>query len=144
MLEINVVQELFLYSGEEEEEGEDNMNSSRSHSHTHSYATETPHKTPVARRNKQFQGYQSIMSGGIRRYGDTFSALHSSEKNARAGGGRVGKLQPDEALVETWQASDRKRKMIVLSDDEDEPDEEERNRAKARAKVEGESLSYVF
>lgn len=101
---------MFLHIVEDaNEEKSDSMVASSTRFHP----AETPVKSVAAKRNKQFQGYQTIMNGGIKKYGDTFNALQSTEKS-----GRLGKLQPDEAMVETWQASsERKRKMIVLSDD---------------------------
>jgi hypothetical protein len=126
-----------------------------------SSAWESPRAPAAAqRRNKQFQGYQTIMSGGIKRYGDAYSvqagAGASSSVAAQAagmGGSSAGKgrLRPDEALVESWQASARKRKMIVLSDDsegEEEADGEgdwgRRKRTKSMSREEGEALCTLF
>jgi hypothetical protein len=129
-------QELLLYPQEQEEEGYMHESSSNNNSRgraSSSSAWESPRAPAAAslRRNKQFQGYQTIMSGGIKRYGDAYSvqagaAAQGSSAAAQASGmsgGRSGsksRLRPDDAMVESWQASARKRKMIVLSDDSEE------------------------
>jgi hypothetical protein len=96
------------------------------------------------------------MSGGIKRYGDAYSVQAGTGASssvaaqaAGAGGSSTGKgrLRPDEALVESWQASARKRKMIVLSDDSEGEEEEggegdrgRGKRAKSMSREEGKIL----
>jgi uncharacterized protein (DUF1330 family) len=152
------VQELFLYSGGDGDEGymheaSSNVNHrsprSSSSAHTPSHSGALP---ASVRRNKQFQGYQTLMSSDLKRYGDVYTV------QGGAGGGVKGRLQPDDTLVESWQvrhkreereqrehresgqskqqtaeSGGRKRKLIVLSDSEGEDDgTEERRRGENR------------
>lgn len=157
-------QELLLYAQEQEEEGYMHESSSNNNSRGRTFSSsawESPRAPAAAslRRNKQFQGYQTIMSGGIKRYGDAYSVQAGSgvqgstaaaQVSGMSGGGHSGsqgRLRPDDAMVESWQASARKRKMIVLSDDSEEDgdgasDDEDQGRGKrpkSMSREEGES-----
>jgi uncharacterized protein (DUF1330 family) len=122
---------------------------SSSSAHTPSHSGALP---ASVRRNKQFQGYQTLMSSDLKRYGDEYTV------QGGAGSGVKGRLQPDDTLVESWQvrhkreqreqpghresaqagqqtadSGGRKRKLIVLSDSEGEGDgTEERRRCDNR------------
>jgi uncharacterized protein (DUF1330 family) len=143
------VQELFLYSGGDGDEGymheaSSNVNHRSPRSSTSAHTPSHSGALPAsARRNKQFQGYQTLMSSDLKRYGNEYTV------QGGAGSGVKGRLQPDDTLVESWQvrhqreereqrehresgqsgqqmtdSASRKRKLIVLSDSEGEDDDE--------------------
>jgi hypothetical protein len=104
-------QELFLYPKDEEE---GYMHEASSNNNYRSPRTPAPEATTylpsTARKNKQFQGYQTIMQSGLKHYGDAYSVQRGgggSGSGGRGGGssgsGVKGMLQPDEALVQNWQ-----------------------------------------
>jgi uncharacterized protein (DUF1330 family) len=134
---------------------------SSSSAHTPSHSGALP---ASVRRNKQFQGYQTLMSSDLKRYGDEYTV------QGGAGSGVKGRLQPDDTLVESWQvrhqreqreqlehrdrgqsgyqavdSAGRKRKLIVLSDSEGEDDDEsegkvrrgDNRRSKSQSALEG-------
>ena len=89
----------------------------------------------AAKRNKQFQGYQTVMNSNIKYYGDKYHINTNNNTNTTTTSSSSSKkrnIQPDDNLIDTWQShqqqQQQRRKLIVLSDSSE--DENNNNKRK--------------